>query len=137
LKLIFLIVIRAVSVLGLARREWWWKDERRTESVQSPRKVDAYALGLSTVSFQPLEITFRWCAGQPRADYSSLLQIVQLSADGGSQHARFQAAQLGKRGQVSPALSGSSLSPTVISVYRRCPDAESGSPWSGLPDFAG
>jgi hypothetical protein len=25
-KLIFLIVIRAVSVLGLARREWWWKD---------------------------------------------------------------------------------------------------------------
>jgi hypothetical protein len=34
-------------------------------------------------------------------------------------------------------LSGSSLSPTVISVYRRCPDAESGSPWSGLPGFAG
>ena len=26
LKLIFLIVIRAVSVLGLARREWWRKD---------------------------------------------------------------------------------------------------------------
>ena len=26
LKLIFLIVARVVSVLGLARREWWWKD---------------------------------------------------------------------------------------------------------------
>jgi hypothetical protein len=26
LKLIFLIVSRAVSVLGLSRREWWWKD---------------------------------------------------------------------------------------------------------------
>jgi hypothetical protein len=26
LKLVFLIVIRAVSVLGLSRREWWWKD---------------------------------------------------------------------------------------------------------------
>ena len=26
LKLIFLIVTRAVSLLGLSRREWWWKD---------------------------------------------------------------------------------------------------------------
>jgi putative transposase len=26
LKLIFLIVSRAVSLLGLSRREWWWKD---------------------------------------------------------------------------------------------------------------
>jgi putative transposase len=26
LKLIFLIVNRAVSLLGLSRREWWWKD---------------------------------------------------------------------------------------------------------------
>jgi hypothetical protein len=26
LKLIFLIVIRAVSLLGLSRREVWWKD---------------------------------------------------------------------------------------------------------------
>jgi transposase len=26
LKLIFLIVTRAVSLLGLLRREWWWKD---------------------------------------------------------------------------------------------------------------
>jgi putative transposase len=26
LKLIFLIVARAVSLLGLSRREWWWKD---------------------------------------------------------------------------------------------------------------
>jgi putative transposase len=26
LKLIFLIVARGVSVLGLSRREWWWKD---------------------------------------------------------------------------------------------------------------
>jgi len=26
LKLIFLLVIRAVSLLGLSRREWWWKD---------------------------------------------------------------------------------------------------------------
>jgi hypothetical protein len=26
LKLIFLIVTRAVSVLGLSRREAWWKD---------------------------------------------------------------------------------------------------------------
>jgi hypothetical protein len=26
LKLIFLIVVRAVSVLGLSRRESWWKD---------------------------------------------------------------------------------------------------------------
>jgi hypothetical protein len=25
-KLIFLIVSRAVSLLGLSRREWWWKD---------------------------------------------------------------------------------------------------------------
>jgi hypothetical protein len=35
LKLIFLIVIRAVSVLDLARREWWRKDAeiraRRTQ----------------------------------------------------------------------------------------------------------
>jgi putative transposase len=26
LKLIFLIIARAVSLLGLSRREWWWKD---------------------------------------------------------------------------------------------------------------
>ena len=26
MKLIFLIVTRAVSLLGLSRREWWWKD---------------------------------------------------------------------------------------------------------------
>jgi transposase len=26
LKLIFLIVTRSVSLLGLSRREWWWKD---------------------------------------------------------------------------------------------------------------
>jgi putative transposase len=26
LKLIFLIITRAVSLLGLLRREWWWKD---------------------------------------------------------------------------------------------------------------
>jgi len=26
LKLIFLVVTRAVSLLGLSRREWWWKD---------------------------------------------------------------------------------------------------------------
>jgi hypothetical protein len=26
LKLIFLVVSRAVSLLGLSRREWWWKD---------------------------------------------------------------------------------------------------------------
>jgi hypothetical protein len=26
LKLIFLIVTHAVSLLGLSRREWWWKD---------------------------------------------------------------------------------------------------------------
>src|ERR1022692_3277853 len=26
LKLIFLIVTRAVSLLALSRREWWWKD---------------------------------------------------------------------------------------------------------------
>ena len=26
LKPIFLIVTRAVSLLGLSRREWWWKD---------------------------------------------------------------------------------------------------------------
>jgi putative transposase len=26
LKLIFLIVTRAVSLLGLWRREWWWRD---------------------------------------------------------------------------------------------------------------
>ena len=26
LKLIFLTVTRAVSLLGLSRREWWWKD---------------------------------------------------------------------------------------------------------------
>jgi transposase len=26
LKLIFLVVARAVSLLGLPRREWWWKD---------------------------------------------------------------------------------------------------------------
>jgi putative transposase len=26
LKLIFLIVTRSVSQLGLSRREWWWKD---------------------------------------------------------------------------------------------------------------
>jgi putative transposase len=26
LKLVFLIVTRAVSLLGLSRREWWWKD---------------------------------------------------------------------------------------------------------------
>jgi hypothetical protein len=26
LKLIFLIVTRAVSLLGLSRRAWWWKD---------------------------------------------------------------------------------------------------------------
>jgi hypothetical protein len=26
LRLIFLIVSRAVSLLGLSRREWWWKD---------------------------------------------------------------------------------------------------------------
>jgi hypothetical protein len=26
LKLMFLIVTRAVSLLGLSRREWWWKD---------------------------------------------------------------------------------------------------------------
>jgi hypothetical protein len=26
LKLIFLMVTRAVSLLGLSRREWWWKD---------------------------------------------------------------------------------------------------------------
>jgi putative transposase len=26
LKLIFLIVTRAVPLLGLSRREWWWKD---------------------------------------------------------------------------------------------------------------
>lgn len=26
LKLIFLIVTRAMSLLGLSRREWWWKD---------------------------------------------------------------------------------------------------------------
>jgi hypothetical protein len=26
LKLIFLIVTRAVSLLGLSRREWWWKN---------------------------------------------------------------------------------------------------------------
>jgi hypothetical protein len=26
LKLIFIIVSRAVSLLGLSRREWWWKD---------------------------------------------------------------------------------------------------------------
>jgi hypothetical protein len=26
LKLIFLIVTRAVSLPGLSRREWWWKD---------------------------------------------------------------------------------------------------------------
>jgi putative transposase len=26
LKLIFLVVIRVVSLLGLSRREWWWKD---------------------------------------------------------------------------------------------------------------
>jgi hypothetical protein len=26
LKLVFLIVARAVLLLGLSRREWWWKD---------------------------------------------------------------------------------------------------------------
>jgi hypothetical protein len=26
LKLVFLIITRAVSLLGLSRREWWWKD---------------------------------------------------------------------------------------------------------------
>jgi hypothetical protein len=26
LRLIFLLVTRAVSLLGLSRREWWWKD---------------------------------------------------------------------------------------------------------------
>ncbi len=26
LKLIFLIVTRAASLLGLSRRGWWWKD---------------------------------------------------------------------------------------------------------------
>ena len=26
LKLIFLIVTRAAALLGLSRREWWWKD---------------------------------------------------------------------------------------------------------------
>jgi hypothetical protein len=26
LKLIFLVVTRVVSLLGLSRREWWWKD---------------------------------------------------------------------------------------------------------------
>ena len=26
LKLVFLVVTRAVSLLGLSRREWWWKD---------------------------------------------------------------------------------------------------------------
>ena len=26
LKLIFVIITRAVSLLGLSRREWWWKD---------------------------------------------------------------------------------------------------------------
>ena len=26
LKLIFLVVARVVSLLGLSRREWWWKD---------------------------------------------------------------------------------------------------------------
>jgi hypothetical protein len=26
LKLIFLIITRALSLLGLSRREWWWKD---------------------------------------------------------------------------------------------------------------
>ena len=26
MKLVFLIVTRAVSLLGLSRREWWWKD---------------------------------------------------------------------------------------------------------------
>jgi hypothetical protein len=26
LELIFVIVTRAVSLLGLSRREWWWKD---------------------------------------------------------------------------------------------------------------
>ena len=26
LKLIFLIVTRAMSLLGLSRREWWWRD---------------------------------------------------------------------------------------------------------------
>jgi hypothetical protein len=25
-ELIFLVVTRSVSVLGLSRREWWWKD---------------------------------------------------------------------------------------------------------------
>ena len=26
LKLIFVVVTRVVSLLGLSRREWWWKD---------------------------------------------------------------------------------------------------------------
>jgi hypothetical protein len=33
LKLIFLIVTRAVSLLCLSRREWWWKDAE----VRAPR----------------------------------------------------------------------------------------------------
>jgi hypothetical protein len=33
LKLIFLIVSRAVSLLGLARREAWWKDAE----IRAPR----------------------------------------------------------------------------------------------------
>jgi hypothetical protein len=36
-KLIFLIVTRAVSLLGLSRREWWWKDAEILMLRQAPR----------------------------------------------------------------------------------------------------
>jgi len=37
LKLIFLIVTRAVSLLCLSRREWWWKGRRDPYAAPSAR----------------------------------------------------------------------------------------------------
>jgi hypothetical protein len=60
-------------------------------------------------------------------------QIARFGATSGDHLGDQIAAHIGGLVRV---LSGPSLSPTVISVDRRCPDAESGSPWSGLPGFA-
>src|ERR1039457_1771163 len=48
LKLIFLIVTRAVSLLGLSRREWWWKDAailmlRHQLAVAEPERPRAHS----------------------------------------------------------------------------------------------
>jgi hypothetical protein len=54
LKLIFLVVTRALSVLGLSRREAWWKDAEilmlRHQSLRAIRPVLAWSRGRAGIA---------------------------------------------------------------------------------------